>query len=98
MDKSGAKFKFVGHSTEIIRQSKIKGPLHASIQLLITKDILFQDSGRLGRGAGYGTPIYERRNVVEPPKQKEESALDLLDFDARVYSGKFQSKSIRDLP
>ena len=27
MDKSGAKFKFVGHSTEIIRQSKNKGPL-----------------------------------------------------------------------
>jgi len=45
-----------------------------------------QDSGRLGRGAGYGTPMYERKNVVKPPKQKEESALDLLDFDARVYS------------
>ena len=27
MDKSGAKFKFVGHSTEIIRQSKNKGTL-----------------------------------------------------------------------
>ena len=27
MDKSGTKFKFVGHSTEIIRQSKNKGTL-----------------------------------------------------------------------
>ena len=27
MDKSGAKFKFVGHSTKIIRQSKNKGTL-----------------------------------------------------------------------
>ena len=27
MDKSGAKFKFVGHSTEIIRQSENKGTL-----------------------------------------------------------------------
>ena len=30
MDKSGAKFKFVGHSTEIIRQSKNKGTLERS--------------------------------------------------------------------
>ena len=28
MDKSGAKFKFVGHSTKIIRQSKNKGTLN----------------------------------------------------------------------
>ena len=27
MDNSGAKFKFIGHSTEIIRQSKNKGTL-----------------------------------------------------------------------
>ena len=33
MDKSGAKFKFVGHSTEIIRQSKNKGTLtHIMLQ------------------------------------------------------------------
>ena len=31
MDKSGAKFKFVGHSTEIIRQSKNKGTLSMSV-------------------------------------------------------------------
>ena len=31
MDKSGAKFKFVGHSTEIIRQSKNKGTLQKNI-------------------------------------------------------------------
>ena len=31
MDKSGAKFKFVGHSTEIIRQSKNKGTLRDAI-------------------------------------------------------------------
>ena len=29
MDKSGAKFKFIGHSTEIIRQSKNKGTLYS---------------------------------------------------------------------
>ena len=31
MDKSGAKFKFVGHSTEIIRQSKNKGTLKENL-------------------------------------------------------------------
>ena len=31
LDVSSGKFKFVGHSTEIIRQSKIKGPLRYKI-------------------------------------------------------------------
>ena len=31
MDKSGAKFKFVGHSTKINRQSKNKGTLHSKM-------------------------------------------------------------------
>ena len=30
MEKSGAKFKIFGHSTEIIWQSKIKGPLNGT--------------------------------------------------------------------
>ena len=34
MDKSGAKFKFVGHSTEIIRQSKNKGTLGQILDIL----------------------------------------------------------------
>ena len=32
---SSGKFKFVGHSTEIIRQSEIKGPLYQNIRCLI---------------------------------------------------------------
>ena len=64
---------------------------------MIIKDILFQDSGRLGRGAGYGTPIYERRNVVKPPKQREEGS-SLLDLSLEAFSSKFKTKSIRDLP
>merc|ERR1712064_21913 len=44
-----------------------------------------QDSGRLGRGAGYGTPIYERRNVVKPPKQREEGS-SLLDLSLEAFS------------
>ena len=35
MDKSGAKFKFVGHSTEIIRQSKNKGTLATTCCLIL---------------------------------------------------------------
>ena len=34
MDKNGAKFKFVGHSTEIIRQSKNKGTLGQILDIL----------------------------------------------------------------
>ena len=37
MDKSGAKFKFVGHSTEIIRQSKNKGTLKRGDWFLKTR-------------------------------------------------------------
>ena len=46
MDKSGAKFKFVGHSTEIIQQSKNKGTLQkTSSQESTNVDILTADFG-----------------------------------------------------
>ena len=45
MDKSGAKFKFVGHSTEIIWQSKNKGTLQWYVVEIIPQQISTMEMG-----------------------------------------------------